>query len=113
MGLMSLLGKGPMSPKKIDKVAKLASNPFAQPDVRMREMQRLIEDGSDAALRGLLKRFSVNANGAIADEDEKEAFEAVLALADPELNGYLLQRQTPKSEPIARVIKHILSRPQS
>ena len=49
----------------------------------------------------------------IADEDEKAAFEAVLALADPELNGYLLQRQTPKSEPIARVIKHILSRTPS
>lgn len=46
----------------------------------------------------------------IADDDEKAAFQAVLALADPELNGYLLQRQTHNSEPIARVIKHILSR---
>ncbi|MBU2677006.1 MAG: succinate dehydrogenase assembly factor 2 [Gammaproteobacteria bacterium] len=45
-----------------------------------------------------------------ADDSEKAAFEAVLALADPELNGYLLQRQTPASEPIARVIQHILSR---
>ena len=43
-----------------------------------------------------------------ADDDEKAAFEAVLQLADPQLNGYLLQRQTPDSEPIARVIKHIL-----
>lgn len=46
----------------------------------------------------------------IADDDEKAAFQAVLALADPELNGYLLQRQTPPSEPIANVIRHILSR---
>lgn len=44
-----------------------------------------------------------------ADEDEKAAFEAVLSLADPELNGYLLQRQTPSSESIAHVIKRILS----
>ena len=46
----------------------------------------------------------------LADEDEKAAFQAVLALADPELNGYLLQRQTPTAEPIANVIKQILSR---
>ena len=50
---------------------------------------------------------------AIADDDEKAAFRAVLKLADPELNGYLLQRQTHKSEPIARVIEHILRRPPS
>jgi len=49
----------------------------------------------------------------IADEQEKATFESVLALADPELNGYLLQGQMPESEPIARVIKHILSRPLS
>ena len=45
----------------------------------------------------------------LADEQEKAAFEAVLQLADPELNGYLLQRQQPASEPIARVIQQILS----
>lgn len=43
-------------------------------------------------------------------EDDKAAFQAVLELADPELNAYLLQRQTPSSEPIARVINRILSR---
>ncbi len=48
-----------------------------------------------------------------ADDDEKAAFQAVLSLADPELNGYLLQRQTPASEPIARVINHILNRTPS
>jgi succinate dehydrogenase flavin-adding protein (antitoxin of CptAB toxin-antitoxin module) len=50
---------------------------------------------------------------AVADDDEKAAFQAVLALADPELNGYLLQRKTHNSEPIARVIDHILSRTSS
>lgn len=43
-------------------------------------------------------------------EADKEAFREVLALSDPELNGYLLQRQTPGSEPIARVIDRILRR---
>jgi len=46
-----------------------------------------------------------------ADADEKTAFHEVLALADPELNGYLLQRRTPESERIARVINQILSLP--
>jgi len=49
----------------------------------------------------------------LADDAEKAAFQAVLSLADPELNGYLLQRQTPASESIARVINHILSRTAS
>ncbi len=49
----------------------------------------------------------------LADDDEKAAFEAVLALADPELNGYLLQRQKPAAEPIANVIRQILSRTPS
>ena len=47
---------------------------------------------------------------ASASEADKAAFRAVLELADPELNGYLLQRQTPPSEPIARVIDRILRR---
>jgi antitoxin CptB len=44
------------------------------------------------------------------DAADKAAFQEVLELADPDLNGYLLQRQTPSSEPIARVIERILSR---
>lgn len=48
-----------------------------------------------------------------ANDDEKSAFQAVLDLPDPELNGYLLQRQTPVSEPIARVIECILSLPHT
>ena len=43
-------------------------------------------------------------------EADKAAFREVLTLADPELNGYLLQRQTPSSESVARVIERILRR---
>ena len=68
MGLMDFFG-GPLSEKKIEKISKLASNPFAQPDIRMREMMRLLSDGGPGALRGVIKRFAANANGAIADED--------------------------------------------
>jgi len=45
----------------------------------------------------------------MASVDEKEAFQAVLELPDPELNGYLLQRQAPSSESVASVIKTILN----
>ncbi len=45
-----------------------------------------------------------------ADADEKAAFEALLALPDPELVGYLLNRQQPVSGAIANVVKHILGR---
>ena len=49
----------------------------------------------------------------IADDDEKAAFRTVLELPDPELNGYLLQRQTPSSESVADVIKLILNLPHT
>jgi succinate dehydrogenase flavin-adding protein (antitoxin of CptAB toxin-antitoxin module) len=45
-----------------------------------------------------------------ADADEKEAFAALLELPDPELMGYLLNRQQPAAESIGHVIKHILGR---
>ncbi len=66
----------------------------------MRELDELL-------LRYLETRY------AAATAAEKSAFEAVLALSDPQLNGYLLQSQTPSSEPIARVVEHILSGPVS
>jgi antitoxin CptB len=48
-----------------------------------------------------------------ADVDEKAAFRGVLALSDPELNAYLLQRHKPDSEPFANVISHILRQPRA
>ena len=50
---------------------------------------------------------------AAASEDEKAAFRGVLELSDPDLNSYLLQRQVPPQEPIARVIERILSLPHT
>lgn len=70
------------------------------------QCRRGMRELDDLLVRYLEVRYSV------ADSDEKAAFQAVLELSDPELNGYLLQRQTPPSESIARVIKCILSTPQ-
>jgi len=78
MGLMDIFGKSALSEKKIDKIAKLAANPFAQPDVRMKELQRLLNEGTPAAIKGALKRLAANASGGIADEDEKHWLEDAL-----------------------------------
>ena len=45
-----------------------------------------------------------------AGEAEKSAFRELLALADPELNAYLLQRQSPGTEALAGVVERILRR---
>ncbi len=50
----------------------------------------------------------LDARYGVAAADEKAAFEALLALPDPELVDYLLNRQQPVSERIANVVKHIL-----
>ncbi len=55
----------------------------------------------------LLTTYLDNRYG-VADADEKGAFEALLALPDPELVDYLLNLKQPAAEPIANVVKHIL-----
>ena len=48
-----------------------------------------------------------------AGDAEKAAFAEFLSLPDPELVGYLLQKQIPESPEHARVVQHILSLPVS
>ncbi len=58
----------------------------------------------DELLLGFLER-----RYAIAAAAEKEAFQSLLSLPDPDLVGYLLHKQTPSPE-LAIVIQHILDR---
>lgn len=62
----------------------------------------------DQLLLGYLENCYANDSDA-----EKAAFRAVLELADPELNAYLLQRQRPSSESIAGAIERILRRTET
>jgi len=78
MGLFNFFKNDQLSEKKIEKITKLVTNPYAQPDVRMTEMHRLVQDATDGSYRALLKRLAVNANGHIADEDEKKWLEDML-----------------------------------
>ncbi len=59
----------PKSP--LEKAAKQVREPYAQPDYRRGAMEKLFEIGTDEAYAALLKRFTINANGQIADESEK------------------------------------------
>jgi len=59
----------------------------------------------DALLTAYLEAHYDNAG-----DTEKAAFQALLALPDPDLVGYLLQRQEPESEEIAGVVARILGR---
>ena len=45
-----------------------------------------------------------------APDSDKQAFQALLALPDPDLVGYLLNRQQPEAQDIARVVDLILGR---
>ncbi len=48
-----------------------------------------------------------------ASDSEKAAFRQLLELSDPELAGYLLGKQSPGSDLIARVVERILCRASS
>lgn len=60
-------------------------------------------------LDDLLTRYLEQRYPAASDE-EKAAFAALLELPDPDLVGYLLNRQQPESERIGHVVNHILGR---
>jgi len=57
----------------LEKASKDLQEPYAQPDVRQAAMDKLFELKSEEAYQVLLERFTFNANGQIADENEKRA----------------------------------------
>ena len=48
-----------------------------------------------------------------ATEDSKQAFRQLLALADPDLIGYLLGGQMPRDSALASVVSQIRDRPHA
>jgi hypothetical protein len=57
--------------KSLQKTIERATNKLAQQPDRWGALEKLKEDGSDAALLGLCKRFGVTSNKAVEDEQEK------------------------------------------
>ena len=70
MGLKELFGGG-TAKSKIDKHVKVITNPYTQSLDRYAAMEKLLADGSDEALVGLMKRFTAVATKSIEDEEEK------------------------------------------
>jgi hypothetical protein len=70
VGLKELFGGGSVK-SKIDKHVKVITNPYTQSVDRYAAMEKLLADGSDEALVGLMKRFTVVATKSIEDEEEK------------------------------------------
>jgi hypothetical protein len=70
VGLKELFGGGTVK-SKIDKHVKVITNPYTQSVDRYAAMEKLLADGSDEALVGLMKRFTVVATKSIEDEEEK------------------------------------------
>lgn len=62
----------------LEKAAKQVREEYAQPDYRRGAMDKLLEIASAEAYEALLERFTVKANGQIADEQEKKDLEEEL-----------------------------------
>ncbi len=90
MGILDFLK--PKSP--LEKAAKQIKEIYAQPEYRQTAMDKLFELDSPEAYKALLARFTINANGQIADESEKR-----------ELVDRLVETGAPAMEPLKTFIK--------
>ena len=70
------------------------------------QCRRGMRELDDLLLRYLDTRFDS------APDADKAAFQALLTLSDPELVGYLLNKEQPAPE-LERVVDHILERPDA
>jgi hypothetical protein len=71
VGLKDLFSTSGRAKSRLDKHIKVITNPYTQSADRYAAMQSLLNDGSDEALVGLMKRFTMIATKSIEDEEEK------------------------------------------
>lgn len=71
MGIKDLFSTTGRAKSRLDKHIKVITNPYTQSADRYVSMQVLLDDGSDEALVGLMRRFTVIATKSIEDEEEK------------------------------------------
>lgn len=105
MGILDFIK--PKSP--LEKAAKQVREVYAQPDYRRGAMEKLIELGTEEAYDALLKRFTVTANGQIADEQEKkDLVEELARLGDdavPAIERYLRNESKALAFPIRALVR--------
>lgn len=71
MGLSDFFSSSGRAKSRLDKYVKTATNPYTQSIDRYASMEALLKDGSDEALIGLFKRFTMVSTKSIEDEEEK------------------------------------------
>ena len=71
MGLKDLFSSSGRAKSRLDKSIKAATNKYNQSAERYAAMEALLADGSDEALVGLMKRFTIVSTKSIEDEEEK------------------------------------------
>lgn len=71
MGLKDLFSSSARSKSRLDKHVKTLVNPYTQSADRYHAMEQLLADGSEAALVGIFRRFTMVSTKSIEDEEEK------------------------------------------
>jgi hypothetical protein len=71
VGLKDFFSSGGRQKSKLDKLIKTATNPYTQSVERYSAMEKMLEDGSEEALVGMFKRFTMVSTKSIEDEEEK------------------------------------------
>ncbi len=112
MGILDYL-----KPKSaVERAGKQVREVYAQPDYRRSAMDKLLEIGTQDAYDALLKRFTITANGQIADEQEKkELVEDLVRLGEaaiPPIERYLASESKALTFPI-RALLRLVDRPKA
>jgi hypothetical protein len=71
VGLKDFFSSSGRAKGRLARQIKSVTNPYAQSADRYASMEQLLEDGSDEAYVGLLRRFTVTSTKSIEDEEEK------------------------------------------
>jgi hypothetical protein len=98
MGIFDLLSKEGRARSALERHIKRVSDKFAQSPDRFAAMEKLREEGSEAALHGLVKRFAFVYDKTIEDEQEKSWVADTLAAVGERALGpvkrYILEGDT-------------------
>lgn len=101
MSLRELLSREGRAGRALRNHIKAATNKDAQHEDRFRALEKLHEDGSEAAIYALLSRFGFVYDKTISDEAEKEYVFEVLCNLPPERALPPLRRYLQRAESIA------------
>lgn len=86
MGIKDLFSSSGRAKGRLARQIKSVTNPYAQSADRYASMEQLLEDGSDEAYVGLLRRFTITSTKSIEDEEEKGwAYRRLSAIGKPVL----------------------------